>query len=103
MKITNLKEIPAEKVDESAKYLKEGMPCTLMLFNGNPISITPPAHVQLKVEYCEPGARGDTATNVTKPVKLETGAEIQAPLFITIGNVIKIDTRTGEYIERVST
>jgi len=55
------------------------------------------------VEYCEPGARGDTATNVTKPVKLETGAEILAPLFIQMGNVLKIDTRTGEYIERVST
>ena len=96
-------EIPAEKVDDSAKYLKEGMPCTMMLFNGLPISITPPAHVELKVEYCEPGARGDTATNVTKPVKLETGAEILAPLFINIGNVLKIDTRTGEYIERVST
>ena len=53
--------------------------------------------------YCEPGARGDTATNVTKPVKLETGAEINAPLFIQMGNVLKIDTRTGEYIERVST
>jgi elongation factor P len=96
-------EIPAEKVDDSAKYLKEGMPCTMMLFNGIPISITPPVHVQLKVEYCEPGARGDTATNVTKSVKLETGAEILAPLFINIGNVLKIDTRTGEYIERVST
>ncbi len=96
-------EIPADKVDESAKYLKEGMPCTMMIFNGQPISITPPPHVQLKVEYCEPGARGDTATNVTKPVKLETGAEILAPLFINIGNVLKIDTRTGEYIERVST
>jgi elongation factor P len=60
-------------------------------------------HVELKVEYCEPGARGDTATNVTKPVKVETGAEILAPLFIQMGNVIKIDTRTGEYIERVST
>ena len=55
------------------------------------------------MEYCEPGARGDTATNVTKSVKLETGAEILAPLFINIGNVLKIDTRTGEYIERVST
>ena len=65
--------------------------------------MTPPPHVELKVEYCEPGARGDTATNVTKPVKLETGAEILAPLFIQMGNVLKIDTRTGEYIERVST
>jgi elongation factor P len=53
-----------------------------MLFNGIPISITPPAHVHSRWEYCEPGARGDTATNRTKPVKLETGAEIQAPLFI---------------------
>jgi elongation factor P len=74
-----------------------------MLFNNLPISMTPPPHVELKVEYCEPGARGDTATNVTKPVKVETGAEVLAPLFINIGNVLKVDTRTGEYIERVST
>jgi elongation factor P len=96
-------ELTAEQVDEYWKYLKEGMAVQTMLFNGQPISITPPAHVELKVEYCEPGARGDTATNVTKPCKMETGAEILAPLFIQIGNVIKIDTRTGEYIERVST
>ena len=96
-------EVNVDKIDESWKYLKEGMECTMMLFNGQPVSVTPPSHVQLKVEYCEPGARGDTATNVTKPIKLETGAEILAPLFIQIGNVIKIDTRTGEYIERVST
>jgi elongation factor P len=55
----------------------------------------------LKVEYCEPGAKGDTATNVTKPVKLETGAEITAPAFINIGDMVKVDTRTGEYVERV--
>ena len=95
-------EISADKIDESWKYLKEGMPVQVLLFNGMPISMTPPDHVELKVEYCDPGARGDTATNVTKPVKLETGAEIQAPLFIQIGNVLKIDTRTGEYIERAS-
>ena len=95
-------EIDKDKLDEGWKYLKEGMPCTMMLFNGLPVSVTPPSHVELKVEYCEPGARGDTATNVTKPVKLETGAEILAPLFINMGNVLKIDTRTGEYVERVS-
>jgi len=96
-------ELSSEKVDEAWKYLKEGMPVQILLYNSQPISMTPPPHVELKVEYCEPGARGDTATNVTKPVKVETGAEILAPLFIQMGNVIKIDTRTGEYIERVST
>jgi elongation factor P len=55
------------------------------------------------VEYCEPGAKGDTATNVTKAAKMETGAEFIVPAFINIGNVLKIDTRTGSYVERVST
>jgi elongation factor P len=96
-------ELDVGKLDESWKFLKEGTPVSIVLFNNNPITMTAPAHVELKVEYCEPGARGDTATNVTKPVKLETGAEILAPLFIQMGNVLKIDTRTGEYIERVST
>ena len=96
-------ELSADQVDDMWKWLKEGMTCNIMLFNGLPISLTPPQHVHLKVEYCEPGARGDTATNVTKSVKLETGAEILAPLFINIGNVLKIDTRSGEYVERSST
>ena len=73
----------------------------IVLFNNKPISITPPNHVVLKVEYCEPAVRGNTATNVTKPAKVETGAEITVPNFVDIGEVIKIDTRTGEYIERV--
>lgn len=96
-------ELSAEQVDDAWKYLKEGMICTMVLFNENPISMTPPNHVELKVEYCEPGAKGDTATNVTKPAKMETGAEFVVPAFINIGNVIKIDTRTGAYVERVST
>lgn len=96
-------EVAGENLGDTPKFLKDGMPVQVLLFNGRPISVTPPPHVELKVEYCEPGARGDTATNVTKPVKVETGAEIQAPLFINIGNVIRVDTRTGEYIERVST
>ena len=96
-------ELTAEQVDDAWKYLKEGMACSMVLFNGNPITMTPPNHVELKVEYCEPGVKGDTATNVTKPVKVETGAEFLCPAFINIGNVVKIDTRTGEYVERVST
>ncbi|HUE73182.1 MAG TPA: elongation factor P [Pirellulaceae bacterium] len=95
-------EVGKEQVEDTWMYLKEGMPCQMIVFNNRPIAVTPPPHVELKVEYCEPGARGDTATNVTKTIKLETGAEIQAPIFINIGNVLKVDTRTGEYIERVS-
>jgi elongation factor P len=94
-------ELSAEQVDDAWKYLKEGMLCSMILFNNNPITMTPPNHVVLKVEYCEPGAKGNTATNVTKPVKVETGAEIQAPAFINMGELIKIDTRTGSYVERV--
>lgn len=96
-------ELSADQVGDDWRFLKEGMNCTMLLFNGNPIQLTPPNHVELKVEYCEPGAKGDTATNVTKPAKVETGAEFIVPAFINIGNVIKIDTRTGDYVERVST
>jgi elongation factor P len=96
-------ELTADQVDDNWKYLKEGMGCSMMLFNGHPVTMSPPNHVELKVEYCEPGAKGDTATNVTKPVKVETGAEIICPSFINMGNVIKVDTRTGQYVERVST
>ncbi len=96
-------ELSAEQVDDNWKYLKDGMVCSMLLYNGNPIAVTPPNHVELKVEYCEPGVRGDTATNVTKPVKVETGAEFICPSFIEMGNVIRIDTRTGAYVERAST
>ena len=82
-------------------YGYTGMNCSMVLFNNNPITVTPPNHVVLKVEYCEPGARGNTATNVTKPVKVETGAEFLCPSFVEMGELIRIDTRTGEYVERV--
>lgn len=95
-------ELTAEQVDDAWKYLKEAMPCSMMLFNGLPISMSPPIHVELKVIQCEPGAKGDTATNVTKPAKVETGAEFTVPGFIKEGNVLKIDTRTGDYVERVA-
>jgi elongation factor P len=94
-------ELSKETVDEAWKYLKEGMVCGMMLFNNRPISVTPPNHVVLKIEYCEPAVRGNTATNLTKPVKVETGAELTCPAFVEMGESIRIDTRTGEYIERV--
>jgi len=96
-------ELSAEQVDDGWKYLKDGMECSLVLFNGSPITMTPPNHVELKIEFCEPGAKGDTATNVTKPVQVETGAEFLVPAFINQGDVVKIDTRTGDYVERVRT
>ena len=95
-------ELSVEQVEDNWKYLKEGLPCSMLLYNNNPIAMTPPNHVELLVTQCEPGAKGDTATNVTKPAIVETGGEFAVPIFIKEGNVIKIDTRTGGYIERVS-
>ena len=94
-------ELGQEQVDDGWRYLKEGTVCSMLLFDGKPIGVTPPNHVVLKVEYCEPGARGNTATNVSKPCKVETGAEFDCPAFVNMGDLIKIDTRTGQYIERV--
>jgi len=94
-------ELTAEQVDDTWRFLKENMNVQMVLFNGNPLTMTPPNHVELEVIECEPGAKGDTATNVTKPAKMETGAEVLVPIFIKQGNVIKVDTRTGDYIERV--
>ena len=94
-------ELTAAQVDDAWKYLKEGMKCGMILFNANPLTLTPPNHVVLKVDYCEPGAKGNTASSVTKPVTVETGAEMICPSFVEVGDLIKIDTRTGEYIERV--
>ncbi len=93
-------ELTAEQVGDGAGFVKEGMNCQLIAFNNNPIGVTLPNHVVLQVEYCEPAVKGNTATNVSKPVKLETGAEIQAPAFINIGDWLRVDTRTQEYIER---
>ena len=93
-------ELTKDQVDDAWKYLKEGMICSMVLFNDNPITVSPPNHVVLKVEYAEPAMKGNTATNLTKPVKMETGAEIIVPAFVDIGDMIKVDTRTGEYLER---
>lgn len=95
-------EVPEDVAGDIWKYLKDGMICKMTLYNGNPIVIEAPIQVELEVTECAPGAKGDTATNVTKPAIVETGAEISVPGFIKEGNVLKIDTRTGEYVERVS-
>lgn len=94
-------ELSKTVVDDAWKYLKEGMVCDVMLYNNNPIGITPPNHVVLEVVQADPAVRGNTATNVTKPATLETGAEIIVPNFVEAGEKIRVDTRTGEYIERV--
>ena len=90
----------AEATDGKANYLKDGQECRVLLYNEKPLDIEIPASLVLEVTETEPGAKGDTVSNVTKPATLETGAEIKVPLFINPGDKIKIDTRTGEYLER---
>ena len=94
-------EVAKESLGDIAYYLLEEMMCDVVFWNGQPISVTPPNHVELEIEYCEPAAKGNTATNVQKPAKLVTGIEVNVPAFINLGDVIKVDTRTGEYVERV--
>ena len=74
----------------------------IMMVNGEPIEVTLPTFIEKEIVETEPAVRGDTATNVTKPAKIDNGYEIQVPLFINEGDLVKIDTRTGEYAERVS-
>ena len=83
------------------KWLKEQDMCTVLLWNGNPITVTPPNFVQLKITETDPGVRGDTSGGGSKPATLETGAVVRVPLFVQIDEVIKVDTRTGEYVSRV--
>ncbi|HTQ35766.1 MAG TPA: elongation factor P [Steroidobacteraceae bacterium] len=89
-----------EAVGDAAQWLKEGITCIITLWNGVPLVVTPPPHIELKVVETDPGLRGDTATGGQKPAKLETGAVVRVPLFINEGEVLRIDTRTGEYISR---
>jgi elongation factor P len=88
-------------VADAIKWLKEQDTCLVTLWNGVPLSVTPPNFVELRVTMTEPGVRGDTATGATKPAQVESGAEVKVPLFVEEGDVLKIDTRTGEYVSRV--
>ena len=94
--------MPKDFLGDRAYFLIEDSLCNILMFNGSPIEITLPTFIEKEIIETEPGVRGDTATNVMKPAKIDNGYEIQVPLFINIGDVIKIDTRTGEYAERVS-
>jgi elongation factor P len=87
-------------VGEAGKWIKEQDMCSVMLWNNVPISVTAPNFVHLAVADTDPGLRGDTSSGGTKSAKLETGAVIRVPLFIDIGDVLKVDTRTGEYVSR---
>ncbi len=92
--------INASVLGDNFKFVKENMDCKVLSYKGNVFGVEPPNFVELEVTKTEPGVRGDTATNTLKPATLETGAEIRVPLFINEGEMIRIDTRTGEYMER---
>jgi elongation factor P len=98
----NFEQYTASKaaVGEGAQWLKDGTVCVVTLWNNEPLVVTPPPHIELKVVETDPGLRGDTATGGQKPAKLETGAVVRVPLFINEGEVIRIDTRTGAYLSR---
>ena len=89
-----------EVLPDSFKFVKEEMMCKLCSFKGKVFSVEPPTFVELEVTQTDPGFAGNTATNTLKPATLETGAEIKVPLFIEVGEIIKIDTRTSEYLSR---
>jgi elongation factor P len=93
--------IPAEDVGESASYLVDGMTALLHMYGGNAIAVELPASVELEVIRAEPGVKGDRVSGATKPVTVQTGLVVQAPLFVDEGDVIKVDTRSGEYLTRV--
>jgi len=91
-----------EMLGDQFKFLKEGNPVGVLFLEGNIVTLSLPMFIELEVVEAAPGVKGDTVSNLQKPVTLETGAEIQVPLFIKEGNILKIDTRDGRYIERVN-
>ncbi len=99
---TNFEQYTAGKaaLGDAAQWMKDGVSCIVTLWNGVPLVVMPPPHIELKVIETDPGVRGDTATGGQKPAKTETGAVVRVPLFINEGDIIKVDTRTGDYISR---
>ena len=96
-------QIPLNKsqVEDALNFVKENMNVTMKFFQGSPFSVEPPHFVELLITVCEPAVAGNTATNATKPATVETGYELQVPMFVNEGDTIRIDTRTGEYMSRV--
>lgn len=103
MQPDNYEQHTADKnsVGEAAQWLKGEEECIVTLWNGVPLSVTPPNFVELKIAQTDPGVRGDTSGGGGKPAKLETGAVVRVPLFVNQDEIIKVDTRTGEYVGRV--
>lgn len=93
--------LSGEHVGQTRRYLKEEMLLKILFYKREPIGVDPPIFVELKIVKTDPGLKGDTVSGGTKPAELESGAIIQVPLFLNEGEIIKVDTRTGEYIERV--
>ena len=92
--------INRDVLGDNFKFVKENMVCKVVSYKGKVFGVEPPNFVELQVTQTDPGFKGDTATNATKPATLETGAEVRVPLFIDEGEMIRVDTRTGEYMER---
>ncbi|MBI4206719.1 MAG: elongation factor P [Betaproteobacteria bacterium] len=97
----NQYEVDKENMGDALNYLEDGMGCEIVLFNGKPISVELPQTVMREIAYTEPAVRGDTSGKVLKPARLQTGFEVQVPLFCETGDRIEIDTRSGEYRSRV--
>ena len=94
--------IPKATIGESADYMPENINVEVLFFNDRAVGVTLPNFIEQAIVETDPGFRGDTATGATKPAKISTGATINVPLFINVGDVIKIDTRTGQYLERLA-
>ena len=102
MDLESYEQLPINKsvLGDNFKFVKENMECKVLSYKGSVFGVEPRFFVELQVTKTDPGFKGDTATNATKPATLETGAEIKVPLFIDEGEMIRVDTRTGEYMER---
>ena len=103
MDTTSFEQLPLsiEQVGDARKFLKESLEVDVLFWRGRPLNVELPSFITAVITRCEPGIKGDTASNVTKPATLETGAIVQVPLFVKEGEVIRVDTRSGEYVERV--
>ena len=92
-----------EQLGEAKNFLKENLNVDIVFYKGKPVAVTVPNTVELRVVKCDPGVRGDTVSGAQKPAELETGYSVQVPLFINEGDILRIDSRTGEYVTRVAT
>jgi elongation factor P len=103
MDTQSFEQIPfsPEQLGDARKFLKENLEVSVVLWRGRPIGVELPSFIEARVTRCDPGIKGDTASGATKPATLETGAVLQVPLFIKEGDVLRVDTRTGVYVERV--